>query len=274
MSAEPQVPAAVDASVPSPARIYDYMLGGTFNFQSDRDVADRAMAQVPELRDIILANRGFHGRASRWIAERGVSQFIDIGSGLPTVGNTHEVVRAVIPDARVAYVDIDPTVLTCAGELLADPSAARVIMADVRDPDGLLGHPELRDLIDFAEPAGLVITGVLHFVADGSDPWGLVARYVAELAPGSYLALSHATHDNVPPKSVQAGRDEYANATEQMYFRSRAEVAKFFDGLELVPPYEGAEPDLAYIGEWGAVDPELADSDGSRWGYCGVARRP
>jgi hypothetical protein len=274
MAADPDAPPGVDPSVPSPARIYNYMLGGTYNFQSDRDVADRAMARVPELRDIVLANRGFHGRSARWIAERGVSQFIDLGSGLPTERNTHEVVRDVIPDARVAYVDIDPMVLACAGDLLADPSAARVIMADIRDPDGLLGHPELHAMIDFTEPAGLVVTGVLHFVADISDPQALIARYVGALAPGSYLALSHATDDNVPPRSVQAGRDEYENATEQIYFRPRAEVERFFDGLELMPPYQGAEPDLVYLGEWGAEDLELADSDGSRWGYCGVARRP
>ncbi len=274
MTTEPRVPAGVDPSVPSPARIYDYMLGGTCNFPSDRDVADRAISRVPELRDIVLANRGFHGRAARWIAERGVSQFIDLGSGLPTVRNTHEVVQEVIPGARVAYVDIDPMVLMCAAELLADPSAIRVIMADIRDPGGLLGDPELRELIDFAEPAGLVITGVLHFVADSSDPWGLIARYVSELAPGSYLALSHATYDNVPPRSVQAGLEEYAHATEQMHFRSRAQVARFFDGLQLVSPYQGAEPALVHLGEWGAEDLELADSDGSRWGYCGVARRP
>jgi hypothetical protein len=273
VSVDPPVPEGVDPAIPSPARIYDYMLGGVFNFQSDRKVADRAMAAVPELREIILANRGFHGRAARWIAGQGVRQFIDIGSGLPTVGNTHEVVRAVVPGARVAYVDIDPMVAACA-DVLLDSTAVAVIVADVRDPDRLLNDPGLRSLIDFAEPAGLLMTGLLHFVADGSDPWGLVRRYCAELAPGSYLALSHATHDNVPPRSVEAGREEYANASEQFYFHSRPEIARFFDGLELVRPYEGGQPELCYLGEWGAEDPALADSDGSRWGYCGVARRP
>jgi hypothetical protein len=274
MSAGPRVPPGADPSVPSPARIYDYLLGGSYNFQSDRDVADWAMAQVPELRDIVLANRGFHGRAAHWMAERGIGQFIDIGSGLPTVRNTHEVVREIIPAARVAYIDIDPMVVMAAADLLTDPRNTRVILADARDPDGLLGHPELRGLIDFGEPAGLLITGMLHFVADSSDPWNLVRRYVGATAPGSYLALSHATNDNVPPRSVQAALDEYANAAEQFHFRSRAEVARFFDGLELVAPYQGAEPALVYLGEWGAEDRELADSDGSRWGYCAVALRP
>jgi len=274
MAADPPVPPGVDPSVPSPARIYDYMLGGSHNFPADRQVADRAMATVPELRDIVLANRGFHGRAARWIAGRAVQQFIDIGSGLPTARNTHETVRRINPDARVAYVDVDPMVAAYAGELLTDPGRARVIVADARDPDGVLGDPQMRDLIDFAEPVGFLITGVLHFVSDASDPWRIMSRYMSALAAGSYLALSHATSDKAPPRSVQAGREEYANASQQMHFRSKAEVARFFDGLELVAPYTGARPGLAYLGEWGAEDPVLADTEGSRWGYCGVARRP
>jgi hypothetical protein len=118
------------------------------------------------------------------------------------------------------------------------------------------------------------MTAVLHFVADGSDPRGLIARYVAELAPGSYLALSHITADQKPPAAVQAIRDIYSDATEQVYMRSRAEVEGFFDGLELLPPYEGGAAAVTYTGEWGAEDPELADSDGSRWSYGGVARVP
>jgi S-adenosyl methyltransferase len=273
MTQELYVPPGVDPSVPSPARIYDYMLGGSYNFRADRDAADKSMAQVPERRDIALANRGFHGRAARFMAESGIGQYLDIGSGLPTVGNTHEIVRAIIPDAPVVYVDIDPMVAACADGLLTSPDNTRVIIADVRDPDRLLGHPDVRDLLDFTRPLGLLITGVLHFVADGSDPRGLMARYVAALAPGSYVALSHATHDKVPPKSVQVGRDEYAQASQQMHFRSRAEVERLFDGLELTPPYDGAGPVLAHLGEWHAEDPEAADSDGSRWGYCGVGRR-
>lgn len=274
MMTDPEVMPGVDPLVPSVARIYDYMLGGTYNFPADRAVADRAMAQVPELRDIILANRGFHGRASRWIAERGVSQFLDLGSGLPTRGNTHDTVRAVVPDAKVAYVDMDPMVATYADQLLSSPWNTQVIVADVRDADGLLANPLLRDLLDFAEPVGLLITGVLHFVADADDPWALMARYTGALAPGSYVALTHSTYDNVPPRSVLAGQEEYARASEQMHFRSRSEVERFFDGLELVPPYEGAGPVLAYMGDWHAEDRTQADSDGSRWGYCGVGRKP
>jgi S-adenosyl methyltransferase len=273
MTTDPQVPPGVDPSVPSPARIYDYILGGTYNFPADRAAADRAMAQVPEVRDIILAHRGFHGRAARFIAECGVGQFLDIGPGLPTKGNTHDTVRAVLPEARVVYVDIDPMVAACAGELLSDPTKTTVITADARDPDWLLADPRLLGLLDFSQPIGLLISGVLHFIDDADDPWGMMARYVSALTPGSYVALTHATHDNMPPKSVQAGRDAYAGASEQMYFRSRPDVERFFDGLVLVPPHDGAGPVLSYIGEWHAEDLDLADSDGSRWAYCGVGRR-
>ncbi len=212
-------PEGVDLTRPSPARLYDYFLGGTNNFPVDREAAERLRAVDPDVADAMWANRGFHGRAAVWIAEQGIRQFIDIGSGL-------------------------------------------------------LGHPGLRALIDFAEPAGVLMTAVVHFVADERDPWGLVARYLAAVAPGSYLALSHGTYENLPPRSVQAGLDTYANATEHAYLRSRAEVERFFGGLELVAPYEGAGPGLTYVGLWGAEDPEAADSDGSRALYCGVARRP
>jgi S-adenosyl methyltransferase len=273
LTTDPRVPPGVDPSVPSPARIYDYILGGTYNFPADRAAADRAMAQVPEVRDIILAHRGFHGRAARWIAECGISQFLDIGPGLPTKGNTHDTVRAVVPHAHVVYVDIDPMVAAAADQLLTDPSRTTVITADARDPERLLADPRVLAMLDFSQPLGLLISGVLHFIADSDDPWGMMSRYVGALAPGSYVALTHATHDNMPPRSVQAGRETYASASEQMYFRSRPEVERFFDGLELTAPYEGAGPVLAYIGEWHAEDRELADSDGSRWAYCGVGRR-
>lgn len=271
MPDDPPVPADVDPLVPSPARIYDYILGGTYNFPSDRDVADRAMARVPELRDIVMANRGFHGRASRWIASQRIGQFLDLGSGLPTWGNTHDVVRKVRADARVVYVDVDPFVGTYARDLLAAGGTA-VVVADIRDPDTVLANPDLRELLDLSEPVGMLMTGVLHFIPDGADPWALVGRYAKALAPGSYVALTHSTYDAKPPRSVDAGREEYASASQQMHFRGRADIERFFDGLELVPPYPGAPPGLVFMGEWGAEDVELADSEGSRWGYGGVGR--
>jgi trans-aconitate methyltransferase len=275
MTEDQQVPPGVDPATPSPARLYDYYLGGTDNFRADRDAAERIRARMPELADAAWANRAFHQRAALWMAgAMGVRQFLDIGSGLPTRNNTHQAVHRATREARVVYVDNDPLVRVHAAALLSNAGDTRFVTADLRDPDGVLNHPQTRELIDFSKPVGLLMTAVLHFVADGSDPRGLVARYVAELSPGSYLALSHITADQKPPAAVRAILDIYENATQQIYMRSRAEVQGFFDGLDLVPPYEGARAAVTYVGEWGAEDAELADSDGSRWCYGGVARRP
>jgi O-methyltransferase involved in polyketide biosynthesis len=264
----------VDVTRPSSARLYDYFLGGTNNFPADQAMGEKLRSAIPDFADAVMANRGFHGRATVWLAREGVRQFIDIGSGLPTRNNTHESAHRVAPGARVVYADIDPLVAEHGNELLADDGTTTVITADVREPDRLLDDPRLRELIDLGQPVGLLMTALLHFVTDEQDPWGLVARYMARLAPGSYLVLSHGTYDNVPPSQVQAGTDAYATTSEPLRLRTRAEVERFFQGLELVPPYEGAEPGVTYVGLWGAEDIEAADSDGSRAIYCGVARRP
>lgn len=251
------------------------MLGGEYNYESDRDAAGRIMALVPEIRDCAWSNRGFHQRAARWIAERGVRQFIDIGSGLPTVGNTHEVVQLVSGDCRVVYVDNDPMVQTHAEELLAEPSRVRVVNGDLREPEALLDHPDTRALIDFSQPVGLLMTAVVHFVSDEHDPRDLVSRCVTRLAPGSYLALSHLTDDHKPERAVGAFCRAFENATEQMNFRSIADIERLFDGLDLVPPTSADKVGrVCYAGDWGAVDPVLADSDGSRWLVCGVGKVP
>jgi len=268
-------PDGVDVSRPSTARLYDYYLGGSDNFAVDREVADRLIARAPDVRDAAWANRGFHGRAARWMAGRGIRQFIDIGCGLPTRNNTHDTARLARPDARVAYVDCDPQVAAHARAIMAGhEDGIAVVTADVRDPGALLADPGLRRLIDLREPAGLLMTAVMHFVADDDDPHGLVGRYVDALAPGSYLALSHGTTHSMSPRAVAAGIEAYSGATEQLHLRTRAEIERFFDGLEIVPPYEGAEPAVTPVGMWGAVDPVLADSDGSRLLLAAVARKP
>ncbi len=268
------VPPGVDPTTPSPARIYDYVLGGTHNFPVDREAAERIRAQSPDLADAAWVNRGFHQRAARWMAaEQGIGQFIDIGSGLPTQSNTHGVVQKVIPRARVAYVDNDPMVLAYAGELLSDDGTTAVINADLRNVDAVLDDLALRALIDFERPAGLLMTAVLHFVADDAGPWGLVRRYAGALAPGSYLALSHVTYEGLPPRLVEEGVSVYTQA-RGVHPRSRKQIERFFAGLQVAPPYPGAEPAITHIGVWGADAPELADSDGSHWWFGGVARRP
>jgi hypothetical protein len=252
--------------------MYDYMLGGTHNFQVDREATEQFRKQMPDLKDAAWANRGFHGRAARWLAtERGIRQFLDVGSGLPTQNNTHEVLATVAPEARVVYVDRDPMVSVLSREMLTDEGTTAVIEADLREPDLILNHPDLLGLIDLGQPVGLLMTAVLQFVDDESDPWGVVRQYVDALAPGSYLALSHITGDKLPPRMVQTGVQVYQRATQSAFPRTKAEIGQFFDGLSLVPPFEGAAPALVHVGVWGSEDPEAADSDGSRAFYCGVA---
>jgi hypothetical protein len=267
-------PADLDVARPAPARIYDYMLRGRHHFDIDAQAAERILAVVPEIRDCAWSNRGFHQRAAAWIARQGVRQFLDIGSGLPTVGNTHDVVQKIHPDARVVYVDNDPMVELHSQRILDDSGQVSVLCADLREPDSILSHPVVRQLIDPAAPTGLLMTAVLMFVSDAADPWRLVDTYKRAMPPGSYLALSHLTDDAKPPMAVDAFHRVFDHATEQMHFRSRAQVARFFDGLEVVPPYTGGATELTYSGLWGAEDVRLADSDGSRWLYCAVAKRP
>jgi len=274
MTLGPEVPVGVDTSVPTAARIYDYMLRGKNYFEADERACHRLLAAVPYARDVAAANRGFHQRSAKWIAKQGISQFVDIGSGLPTVGNTHEVVQTVVPGAHVVYVDKDPMVALHSKALIDNTGTVAVICADLREPETILDNSDLRKFIDFDQPVGLCLTAVLQFVSDPDDPWTLLARYVNELSAGSYLSLSHLTDDFKPPAAAEGFRAVFDNATDHMYFRSEAKVARFFNGLDLVSPYEGAEPDVTFAGYWGCEDVELADSEGSRWLYCGVAKKP
>src|ERR1700751_2383147 len=170
------LPAGLDISKPSPARIYDYMLRGQHYLDADAKAAEQILRAVPEIRDCAWSNRGFHQRAASWIARQGVRPFLDIGSGLPTVGNTHEVVSKIHPDARVVYVDNDPMVELHSQGILDESGQVSVLCADLRAPDSILGHPAVRELIDPAEPTGLLMTAGLMFVADSDDPWALAAR--------------------------------------------------------------------------------------------------
>jgi S-adenosyl methyltransferase len=271
MTEAQQAPPGVDPTRPSPARLYDFYLGGSDNYPADRAAAEKLYQVVPELPDAAWANRGFHQRATRWMAaELGIRQFIDIGCGLPTRENTHQAAHREVADARVLYVDNDPLVRALAGGLLSGEGRTRFIAGDVRDPDSVLNHPETRELIDLTEPVGLLMTAVLQFVADESDPWRLVTAYTGAAVPGSCLALTHITADSKPPAAVAAFIDIYANATERIYLRPKAEVERFFTALHIVPPYPNSGSVVTWMGEWGAEDAEAADSDGSRWGYGAV----
>jgi S-adenosyl methyltransferase len=277
----PGTPEGVDPTIASPARMYDYFLGGKANYPVDRKAGEQVLAKLPETRWAAWSSRGFLQRAARRMAELGVSQFIDIGSGLPTENNTHQVVQRVNPAARVVYVDQDPTVRVHAMALLADESVSGTafVTGDLREPDKILNNSELRKLIDFNKPIAVLMVAVLHFVLDDRDPRGLIAQYVDAIPSGSYLAISHATADGKPDDSVQNVINVYANASENFKFRTKDEVRQFFTGLDLLPPYEGAEPDITDVGTWGAEDPEDADDPagpeggGPAWVYCGVGRK-
>lgn len=274
MSQAQRVPVGVDPSAPSMARIYDYLLGGSNHFESDRAAARIMTERAPELVDGVSANRGFHQRAAKWLAEQGVRQFIDLGSGLPTAGNTHDVVLKIDPSARIVYVDIDPMVLSYSEIELAGEDSVEAIVADVKDVDAVLGSEAAQRLINFDEPVAILLTGVLHFIADEEDPAGLVARYLARLAPGSYLVCSQVNPDQKPPRTVDAiNRATQRASGGDAHLRSRAEIRAIMGDVEIVPPYEGAEPEVTWAGLWGCEDPKAADSDGSRWIYCAVGRK-
>ena len=235
----------LNTGVPNPARIYDYFLGGKDNFPADRDVAEQVVAIAPVARDVVEDNRAFLRRAVRLLAgEAGIRQFIDLGSGLPTQGNVHEIARAIAPDARVVYVDNDAMVVTHSRALLAGDNTA-AIQADLREPDLILGHPEVRELIDFDQPIALLLMAILHFLPDDEDPLGIVARFRDALPAGSYLAISHGTRD-IPERrdmSAEAMADMgakverlYQLTTASLVTRTRAQVERFFAGFDLLDP--------------------------------------
>jgi hypothetical protein len=260
---------------PSPAGMYDYYLGGNAHSPVDRAAAEQVQTHMPEIVDAAWANRGFLQRAvKRMASDWGLRQFIDIGAGLPTQRNTHQVAAEVAPGCRVVYVDNDPQVYERGSSILAGAQDTAVIMADLRSPDDILNHPRTRELIDFGQPVGLLLVAVTHFVSDEEDPYGLVTRYRDAVVADSYLALSAVTSDNqYRPAGANVGRIYAASATPPVA-RSKDDIRRFFTDWEIVPPYEGAEPDVIHVGQWGAEDPAMADSEGSRVFYAGVARRP
>jgi hypothetical protein len=237
--------ARVDTSVPSPARIYDYFLGGKDNYPADREVAEQVLAIAPVTRAVVRDNRAFLRRVVRFLArEAGVRQFVDLGSGLPTQGNVHEVAQAIAPDSRVVYVDNDAMVVSHGRALLAGDSTV-AIQADLREPETVLGNPEVRRLIDFDQPVALLLVAILHFIPDDQDPLGIVARFRDGLPAGSHLAISHGTRDVPvrPDLSAEAMAEMgakverlYRQTTAFMVTRTRAQVERFFDGFDLVDP--------------------------------------
>jgi len=227
------------------ARIYDVLLGGKENYATDREAAQRLVEAVPDAKRAARDNRAFLGRAVRFLAaEAGIGQFLDIGTGLPTRGNVHEVARSVKPDARVVYCDNDPIVMAHARALLAGTPGVEAVEGDVRYPRHLLTLQAVRDLIDFDQPVAVLLVAVLHFLADSDSPWSAVKCIVDHLAPGSYLVISHVTGDEIPEHSVARAREIYAGALVDGAARSRGDIARFFAGVDLI------EPGLVDVATW------------------------
>jgi hypothetical protein len=246
---ETRVPEGIDTTIPSVARIYDYLLGGKDNFEADRAAAARFIELVPEVPQIARANRQFLARSVRFLAKAGVRQFIDLGAGLPTPPNVHEVARKVIPDARVVYVDHDPVVLTYGNALLATDDGVTVIKGDVREPAEVLGHPDLVRLIDFSQPVAVLILAVLHFISDEENPGQIVAGYRDRLSPGGYLVISAgASVDDggadVDPDADQRLQELYRSAGSPLVARSKEEMLAFFAGCDL------EKPGLVQLAQW------------------------
>jgi hypothetical protein len=260
-------PPIIDATVAHIARVYDYWLGGKDNFAADREAANEAIRAYPDLASSTRANRAFLARTVRYLAEKtGIRQFLDIGMGIPTTDNTHEVAQSVAPECRVMYVDNDPMVLTHARALLrsSPQGATEYLDADVRDPEKVL-H-EASWLLDFTKPVAVMLVAVLHLVSDSDDPYGIVRQLMSAVPPGSSLVISHVPCD-MHASAMKAMRARLNRLlTQPSTYRSREQVTRFFDGLELVPP--GVVP----IQEWNPRTEEEAGAAAAMWG--GLALKP
>ncbi|HEY8983324.1 MAG TPA: SAM-dependent methyltransferase [Streptomyces sp.] len=257
-------PRSIDISMPSVARINDYFLGGSHNFEADRAAARRAMEAVPGLPKTMQATRAFMRRAVRYAAAEGVTQFLDIGSGLPTAGNAHEVARRAAPDCRVVHVYHDAVAVEHTRAALAGDPRAGAVAADLRDPASILTSPQVRGLLDLERPVAVLLIAILHFVDDEDDPYGAVAALRDALAPGSMLVLTHASFEGIPlpPGGTGGAADVYKDIRNPLIMRSRGEIARFFEGYDMV------EPGLVPMPLW---RPETAPEDEDPYAFRGFA---
>ena len=297
MSAQPPTPSGLDPDdpigvrYPNTARIWNYQLGGKDNFAVDRKASEAANAMVRELgipagADAALENRHLLQRMVDYMLAQGIRQFLDLGSGLPNMANTHQIVHRTAPEARIVYVDIDPLVASHAAALMAGPGVL-TLRADLREPEQVLSDPKVHDLLDFGQPVGMMFMAVLHCLWDREDPWGVVRRFRDAVVPGSYLALSHMT-DEAHPEAAEGlfrmTQDLHWNTP--LISRSRAGIARFFDGFTLVEPglvrpaqwqpdldnplrdprkEDGGEPVLRLV-----VPEPPGDDTGAAWHLCGI----
>ncbi|OEU92246.1 hypothetical protein DB35_07565 [Streptomyces abyssalis] len=261
-------PQGIDLTVPSVSRMYDYYLGGSHNFEVDREAGKRAIEAWPGLPKIIQANRAFMRRAIRYATGEGVTQFLDIGSGIPTFGNVHEVAQSADSSARVVYVDNDPVAVAHSRAVLEGNEGADVVSADFRSPQDILHSAEVERLLDFQRPVALLLVALLHFVEDKDDPWKTVREISDELAPGSLLVVSHSSADEGPMRNVGAGvRDVYRQTSSPLITRSRSEIKQFFEGFDIV------EPGVVPLPRWRPEDMPETEDPLLLSGYAGVGRK-
>jgi len=266
LPAAPEGSVDFDTSVAHIARVYDYWLGGKDNFAADREAGDEALQAYPDLVSSVRANRAFLARGVNYLAEAGIRQFLDIGTGIPSANNTHEVAQRVAPGSRVVYVDNDPIVLAHARALLvgSPEGATDYLDADLRDTAKILEH--VTGVLDFSRPVAVMLVAVLHLIGPDDDPYGIVRQLMAAVPPGSYLLLSHVASDIEPEKMAEMGKRLNRQLAQRGWYRSQPEVAGLFAGLELVAP------GLVPVQRWRPASEMEAARRSAMWG--GVARKP
>lgn len=259
----------IDLDRPNPARIYDYLLGGHHNFAVDRAAAEKLLEHFPVAKEGAVAQRAFLRRVIGMVTSEGVDQFLDIGSGLPTVGNVHDLARAAIPEARVVYVDVDPVVIAHSAEMLRDDPLATIVEGDVRYPEAILEHPEVGEILDFERPVSLTMTSMLHFVEDDAAAFGATRTLISSLASGSYVTISHCMIQEHTEDLINSAIESYRRAANTKA-RWREDIKRFFNGLEIV------EPGLVPGPEWRPEHSEdlLLEDAGLINVLVGVGRKP
>ncbi len=259
----------IDTSKPNVARMYDYLLGGYHNFEADRQLAEQILAVHPDSKINAFINRRVLKRMVEYLTQAGISQFLDIGAGIPTVQNTHEVVQAINPDAKVVYVDIDPIAVAHSKMLLADNPNVKAFQADAAQIEMILDHPVTKELIDFRQPVGVLLISVLHYITDDDAAFRVVEKIKSAIVSGSYVAIIHSTLDGYKPASAEEG-DRLLKLASAARHRDKAEIAQFFEGLEIV------EPGLVYSPRWRpeSEDDPFYDEPWRAFGYGGIGRKP
>jgi hypothetical protein len=257
-------PEDIDVSRPNAARVYDYLLDGACNFKVDREFAEKLLATNPEIAEAVRHNRAFLGRVVRFCVDQGIRQFLDLGSGVPTVGNVHEIAQSMVPECRVVYVDHEPVAVVHSQLMLEHNRQADALQADLLDVDTVLDSEPVRRLVDFTQPVAVIMAAVLHFVPDSANPGAIVARYVEEMAPDSFLVLSHGVR--VEQERVRRGYRMYNQSNTPAGGRTREEIQAFMAGTDIL------EPGVVWTTQWRPeFNPRV--EPGPAWLYAAVGRK-